>query len=302
MMIGTGRTRLARGLAALSLCGAAAAGGEEAPAYPPCSEADIRHYDALRTADHITVDGHLDEASWRRAEPSPPFVDMLSGAETLFDTRAAVLWDDENLYIGFWVQEPHVEGDLTERDDPIYNNNDIEVFIDGGEAYYEFEMNSLGTIYEVFIIWEEFYEAGGYSQVDAFRLDNPKVKVWRDHPRDGRIASFDWDFPGARTAVHVDGTLNDNTDRDRGWTAELAFPWQGMRQFTEASGRSLPPEEGDVWRIDFSRFNQYKEALPAQDCGGWSWTPHRLYNSHIPECFTAVHFMRQAVRNSRDEG
>ena len=78
---------------------------------------------------------------------------------------------------------------------------------------------------------------------------------------------------------------------------ELAFPWKGMKEFTAASGRSLPPVDGDVWRIDFSRFNQYKEAPPAEDVSGWSWTPHRLYNSHIPECFTAVQFRRRSVKD-----
>ena len=219
--------KIAFHLATLTIAVVYPAGGEQAKApYPPCSEADIRHYEALQSSGELTVDGRLDEESWQQAEPSPPFVDMVSGAETLFDTRAAVLWDDDNLYIGFWVEEPMVEGDLTERDDPIYNNNDVEVFIDGGEAYYEFEVNSLGTIYEVFIIWEEFYESGGYDQVDAFSLSNPKVVVWRgNHPRDGRIASFDWDLPEAQTAVHVDGTLNDNSDRDRG--GRWSWPFRG---------------------------------------------------------------------------
>lgn len=270
----------------------------EKPDYPPCSEGDIRHYTALRAAGAITVDGHLDETSWQLAQRSPRFVDLVSGGPTLFDTRAAVLWDDKHLYVGFWVEEPFVQGDLTERDSPIYNNNDVEVFIDGREAYYEFEINSLGTIYEVFIIWEEAYESGGYSKVPAFSLSNPKVKQWNgNHPRGRRVASFDWDLPGLKTAVHVDGTLNDDTDRDRGWTVELAFPWEGMRDFTRADQRSLPPDDGDVWRIDFSRFNQYKEAPPSSDSGGWAWSTHKVWNSHIPECFPYIHFSTTDVRN-----
>ena len=68
---------------------------------------------------------------------------------------------------------------------------------------------------------------------------------------------MDWDFPGLSAAVHVDGTLNDDRDIDRGWTVELAFPWKGMEVL--AQGRPLPPKDGDVWRMDFSRF----EALRA---------------------------------------
>lgn len=32
----------------------------------------------------------------------------------MHDTRAAVLWDDEHLYVGYWVEEPYVEATLTE--------------------------------------------------------------------------------------------------------------------------------------------------------------------------------------------
>jgi len=46
------------------------------------------------------------------------------------------------------VEEPFVEGTLTERDSLIYENNDIELFVAGRDAYYELEINSLGTIYE----------------------------------------------------------------------------------------------------------------------------------------------------------
>ena len=177
----------------------------------PCSEAEIAHYTAYRAGEPITIDGRLEEPSWKLAPRSPRFVDLINGTPTIHDTRAVVLWDDDYLYVGFWVEEPHVRGDLTERDSPIYNNNDVEVFIAGKDAYYEFEINSLGTIYEVFIIWEEAYEEGGYSKVPAFQRSNPKVRFWEGkQSRGNRIASFDWDLAGIKTAVHVDGTLNND--------------------------------------------------------------------------------------------
>ena len=95
--------------------------------------------------------------------------------------------------------------------------------------------------------------------------------------------------------MHVDGTLNDDSDMDRGWTIELAFPWQGMKWLAKADGRALPPKDGDVWRIDLSRFNQYKAPPPAQDSGGWFWSRHGVWDSHIPECFPYIHFSTNDV-------
>src|SRR5438874_5762325 len=79
---------------------------------------------------------------------------MVSGEPGFYDTRAAALWDDEFLYVGFWAEEPFVRASLTERDSLIFVENDLELFIDGGESYYEFEVNALGTVYEVFFIWK----------------------------------------------------------------------------------------------------------------------------------------------------
>jgi hypothetical protein len=248
----------------------------------------------------IAVNGRLDELAWKRVPRSPRFVDIISGKPGMYDTRAAVLWDVNNLYVGFWVEEPDVRATLTERDSPIYKNNDVEVFIAGRDSYYEFEINAFNTIYEVFFIWEAAYEKGGYSKVPELNRANPRVRpfngvAFTQHPRGKRVGSWAWDFPGLKTAVHVNGTLNNNLDKDQGWTVELAFPWNGMTWLTKADGRSLPPKPDDVWRMDFSRFNQYKAPLPEVDSGGWVWSRHGVWDSHVPECFPYIHFSAQDV-------
>lgn len=266
----------------------------------PCVEKDIPHYTAYRLKEPIDVDGVLSEHVWQSAPRSSRFVDLISGQPALHDTRAALLWNDNHLYVGYWVEEPNVTATLTERDSPIYENNDVEFFVAGKDSYYEFEINAFNTIYEVFFIWEKAYDQGGFASVPEFARANPKVKPFngvgfKTHPRGGRLGSWAWDFPGLQTAVHVNGTLNQSTDKDSGWTVELAFPWPGMKWLAQADGRSLPPKNGDVWRMDFSRFNQYKAPAPAKDSGGWAWSRHGIWDSHIPECFTYIHFSTQDV-------
>jgi hypothetical protein len=53
-----------------------------------------------------------------------------------------------------------------------------------------------------------------YRTPSAFKIDGDLNKmVWRGtHPRGLRWAFTDWDFPGLRTAVQVQGTLNDNRE------------------------------------------------------------------------------------------
>lgn len=264
----------------------------------PCPENEIASYTAYHVGDPIHIDGRLDEAAWQQAPLSPRFVDIITGQPAIHDTRAMVLWDETNLYVAYRVEEPFTHAKFTTNNSPIYYDNDVEVFIAGRDAYYEFEINGYNTTYEAFFIWDDAYETSGFAQQPEFTRSNmvPFNGVgFTTHPRGGRLGNFNWHFPGKQTAVSIDGTVNDDNDRDRGWTVELAFPWKGMEALAKADHRAFPPFEGDVWRMDFSRFNTYKEAPPAKDSGGWFWTRHGVWDSHIPECFANIRFTTNSV-------
>ena len=256
-------------------------------------------YTCFRTSGPIRIDGKLDEASWKKAPRSQPFVDIVTGEPAWFETRVALLWDDTNLYFGFNVPEPRLWATLTERDSLIYKDNDIEVFIAGKDAYYEFEMNPMNTIYEVFWIWKDIFQEGSpYFGQREFDLKGQKISTLsgvggHKHPRGARWGFLEWDFPGLQHAVHLDGTLNKHDDVDKGWTAELAFPWKGMKWL--ADGRSLPPKNGDVWRIDCSRFQHFDaDSKRLKRAAGWTWNRHGHYDSHIPETFPYVQFSTES--------
>jgi len=261
---------------------------------------DAAHYTCLRSRTPLPVDADLSKEPWRRAMRSPRFVDMVTGEPGYFDTCAAALWDDQALHIAFWIDEPFVEAALTERDSLVFNENDVEIFIDGGDCYYEFEINALGTVYEVFFVWKDAYRRDGRFDVPEFDLmnaltfggdyDRTGATFWRGtHPRGCRWAFLDWDFPGLRSAVQVDGKINDRSVVDRGWMAEIALPWAGMQSL--ANGRSLPPKNGDVWRIFFGRFEKLTPGgVEVQPHPAWCWNRHGVYDTHLPERWTYVHF------------
>lgn len=262
-------------------------------------------YLVYRTNSKPSLSGRLDDECWQRAPKSPRFGDMATGKPGWFDTRSAVLWDDEALYIGFWIEDPYPTAHLTERDSIIFTENDIEIFIDGGDCYYEFELNARNTIYEVFFIWRDAMTKGSRFDIPEFDLMTKKVYSfggnfdrdpatfwWGTHPRGPRWAYLDWDFPGIETAVHVDGVLNDTTQVSRGWTAEIKLPWAGMKHL--ADGRPLPPEEGDEWRLFLGRFQQVPFGDKAETAA-WCMTPHGVLDTHMPHNFTPVRFTRNAL-------
>ena len=252
-----------------------------------------KHYTCLRATGAVPIDGEVDNPVWKSVPKSPRFVDMTTGNSAILDTRAAVQWDDENLYVAYWIQEPNIAATLTRRDSLIWNDNDVEMFIAGEDCYYEFEINAFGTVYEVLWVWQDAYKHGSRFEIPELDLLTQKVEVLggefdgRKHPRGGRWGFREWDLKGLKTAVKVNGTANKSEDVDAGWNVEIAIPWSGLKLL--AGERSLPPKPGDVWRMDFSRFELLKER-GASINPGWSWNTHGVYDSHIPELFTYIHF------------
>src|SRR3984957_15780595 len=162
-----------------------------------------RRYTCYRAAAPIRIDGRMDDAAWRGAPWTDRFVDIEGATKPRprFHTRAKMLWDDDYLYIGADLEEPHVWATLTEHDSVIFHDNDFEVFLNpsgDGRNYFEFEINALNTGWDLFL---------------------PKPY------REGGKADNSWEIPGLKTAVRVDGSLNNPRDQDHGWTVEIAFPW-----------------------------------------------------------------------------
>ena len=129
----------------------------------------------------------LTRAFWDRACWSEDFVDIEGDLKPrpAKRTRVKMLWDDEYLYIGAELEEDQIWAEVIERDAVIFYDNDFEVFIDpDGDThnYYELEMNALNTVWDLLL---------------------PKPY------RDGGPAINGWDIKGLKTAVSIDGRLND---------------------------------------------------------------------------------------------
>jgi hypothetical protein len=255
-----------------------------------------QRYLCHKTSGIVTIDGRLDEVAWMQAKRSTPFVDIVSGEPAWLDTTVALLWSEDFLFLGYSVEEPNVQAELTKRDSKIWKENDVEFFIAGQDAYYELELNALNTVYEVFWIWKDAFQPGSlyFGRPDFDPEQNRAMTLsgvgGHVHPRGERWGFLDWDLPGLVTAVDVQGTLNDNEDQDQGWTVEVAIPWTGLQLLSD--GRALPPKNGDEWLIDCSRFQSLDlEGKPLERSAGWTWNPHGHYDSHIPERFTTVVFV-----------
>lgn len=259
-------------------------------------------YSAKKISHLISIDGDIKKPVWQNAQWSQRFADMVTGVPGMYNTQAAVLWNDSHLYIAFSAEEPFVEARLTERDSIIFLENDLEVFIDGGDCYYELEVNAANTVYEVFFIWKDAYTKGSKFDIPAFDVHQPQAYTfagdfdrsgphfWKGtHARGVRWAFTNYDLPGLQTAVQVDGTINNNNDIDKGWSLEIAIPWASLQLL--ANGRSLPPQQGDVWNLFLGRFQKLMlNGAEVQPHPATVLSPHGRYDTHLPEKWSAIEF------------
>lgn len=218
-----------------------------APAHPPT-------YSCAAARSPIVVDGKLDESEWKRAAWTDDFVDIrgFDRPPAPLRTRAKLLWDDRCLYLAAELEESDVRGEMREHDAPLWRENAFELFLDpddDGRDYVELEINARGTV-----------------------LDLVMTKPYKQKGR----ARMDWQLEGLKSAVQVDGTLNDPTDRDRRWTVELSIPWAAIK---ELSPDSVPPRPKARLRMNMARM-QY--ARGEENVQASTWSPHGEVNMHLP--------------------
>ena len=75
-----------------------------------------KSYDIYRAASAITIDAKLDEEAWRLAPSVGPFNFHRSpGDPANQQTEVKLLWDDENLYLGYEMADTRISAYVTER-------------------------------------------------------------------------------------------------------------------------------------------------------------------------------------------
>ena len=249
----------------------------------PLAAAEPNSYDCHLSGSAPVIDGDLSDKAWESAAWTADFVDIRGGDHPTpkYRTRAKMLWTTAGLYVAAELLEPHVWGTLTEKNAIIFHDNDFEIFIDpDGDTlnYYEFEINALATIWEL-------------------TLDKPYSR--------GGTAKLGTNLAGLKSAVKVNGTLNDPSDTDQSWTVEVFLPWKDLAPYQ--GKQSSPPKPGDTWRINFSRVEWRHEIkdgkyvrIPAHGTeipdgehpeDNWVWSPQGEINLHLPEKWGRVNFV-----------
>jgi hypothetical protein len=221
-------------------------------------------YRCVATTAPVAIDGKLDDPAWSAADWTSDFVGVTRGDCAALRTRAKLLWDDRCLYVAAEMEQPDVQATMRQRDMPLFKEDAFELFLDpndDGRDYLELEISALGTIFD--LIMDKPYRDGGQADA-AFNVESLK------------------------SAVHIDGTLNDPADRDRGWTVEIAIAWESLKKIVPAA-----PKPGARWRMELGR-------SPGRPGGRFvTWAKHGQGDMHMPEKWGVIEFVRSTDANGR---
>lgn len=243
-----------------------------------------RQYTVLFTTIPPVIDGKIDDPAWRDAAWTENFKDIEGDSKPLptWNTRAKMTWTAQGLYVAAELVEPHVWAYLQNHDEIVFYDNDFEVFIDPDNdthRYYEIEINAMNTIFDLFM-----------------------SKPYRNNSG----AMFAYNTPGMKTAVDVQGTLNNPNDIDKGWTVEMFIPFLAVTMGNVAK----VPNDGDFWRINFSRVEwdvEIKDGKYVKLKGSngknlpehnWVWSPQGVINMHYPERWGYLFFKKPEAGNT----
>jgi hypothetical protein len=165
-------------------------------------------------------------------------------------TAVRLAWDEVALHVRFDCADRDAWGTFTRRDDPIYQEEAVEVFLAPGAVdparYCEFEVSPRGTLFDA-VIW------------------NP------DSDRATMRADPAWDCPGLRWETGAGAASQD-------WWATLAIPWKGL--VPDIPETPLP----EVWRANFYRIERPRDGTAAE-FSAWSPTLTAPTDFHQPARF-----------------
>ena len=233
----------------------------------------------------LNIDGKADESDWQNASWTNKFVDIEGDLKPkpTHDTKVKMLWDKDYFYFYAEMNEPHIWAKLRQRDTIIFYDDDFEVFIDpDGDShnYYELEVNAFNTLWDLILL-------------RPYRTDH-QHKVLNN-----------WNIPNIKSAIHIEGTLNNPKDEDQYWAVEMAIPWLALKEF---SNTKEIPKDGDQWRVNFSRVDwtmnnkngNYQKAIDPKTskpypADNWVWSPTGFINMHMPEQWGFVQFSDKIV-------
>lgn len=198
--------------------------------------------------------GH--DHAWRTAQ-------RIAWGPAKYRTVFRALWTDDGLAVRFDVCDDRPWHTLRKRDDPIWNEEVVEVFLDParlGRHYAEVEISPLNVVTDLHIL-----------------EPHPHLKADRS-----------WDWLGFESTV-VPGSCGGLTPGS--WVALAWLPWSGLATLAAEVAPVVPPAQGDRWRFNVFRIKRPNGPTdPERGAVYAAWSTPAGPSFHDPSAFREMVF------------
>jgi hypothetical protein len=195
----------------------------------------------------------LDASIWESIEEAA-LLEVVSCDRPKLPTSVRAVWNNWGVYYRFECEDDYILSTMTQRDDPIYEEDVVEVFmsVDGDlTRYFEFEFSPAGVLFDAKIVNDLSDPKGNSIQVDT-----------------------SWDSAELQSWVSVDLA-------NRRVVYEIAIPAADL-----LNGASI--QAGDEWRSNLYRIDR----SPNRDKDEYTaWSPTGIVRFHIPSRFGTFVFV-----------
>ena len=136
------------------------------------------------------------EEIWESAHWQADFTLITGEGEASQDTRVALLYDSQNLYVAFFFEKnpDEVVFSVTQRDGPAFYDDSVEIFLDPGKSksfYYQLVTNLVGAQYDGSSLqgaaWNGNWKAGVTEENHLYSLEVaiPFSEITKEPPSGG---------------------------------------------------------------------------------------------------------------------
>ena len=174
-----------------------------------------------KVSEPMVINGKMDEVSWSKTEART--LDYFYRVDKPTDQQKStfrMLWGKEKFYVFFEMEDQYITARETKRDGQPYLDDCAEIFFitapDSLDTHFGYELN-LNKAVNDFIFFNDYVKGKDV----VYKTFNPDFEV----------------------EITYDGTINDNSDIDKGWTMEMAIPYSNFGEL----GKVVAIEPGNKW-------------------------------------------------------
>jgi hypothetical protein len=157
-------------------------------------------------------------------------------------------------------------------------------------------VNPINCTYQIQWTWlDPIVQSSDWARLEElFKLPDYLYYTRRSTESLGRVGDRDFFLPGLRHAVALEGSINNPTSLDKGWTVELAIPWRSLSDMS--SDACFPPRPGTSMKMQAYRAQHDWSTERENFLGGgtefqgYTWSTMGNTNAHNPERWVVVNF------------